>query len=66
MLEKGPETEKKCLAQAGIAPTAELVNHCLSMWFRQEFTTAAHCLLSIPAPSTHCKERTKADIDYQP
>jgi len=30
---KGPKTEKKSLAQAGIEPTAKMVDHCLSTWF---------------------------------
>ena len=34
------------LKKAGIEPTAELVNHCLSMWFWQECTTTVPYLTS--------------------
>ena len=50
------------LVLAGIEPTAKLVNHCLSTWFRQECTTSVPCLLLTPVPSPCCKEPTKADI----
>ena len=48
-------TEKKTCSKKAqkllkIEPTAELVNHCLSMWFWQECTTAVPCLLSTPVP----------------
>ena len=32
------------------------------MWFWQECTTAVHCILSTPVPSTHCKEQKKKQL----
>jgi len=64
VLQKGPETEKKVWLRVGLNPLLRwLAGVCLRGFDRNVRTTAVHCLLSTPVPSTRCNERTKAAIN---
>jgi len=68
VLQKGPETKKKMigLCRWGLNPQLSwLTTVCLHACDRNALQqiTAVACFPSIPVPSTHCKEQTKAAIN---